>query len=150
MASVNKVILVGNLGRDPELKYTPSGTAVANFTLATNEKWKDREGKETEQTEWHRIVVFGKLAEICGEYLHKGKQVYLEGKIRSRTFKDREGVDKTVVEIRADNMVMLGRGEGQGGGGGRSESYSPNRSAGSGKPASAPTEPEYSDEDIPF
>jgi len=143
MASVNKVILVGNLGRDPELKYTPNGTAMANFTLATNEKWKDKEGKEQEATEWHRIVVFGKLAEICGEYLHKGRQIYLEGKIRSRTYKDREGVEKTVYEIRADNMVMLGKGEG---GGGRSEGGS--RSEG-GRPA-ADKDPEFSDEDIPF
>lgn len=147
MASVNKVILVGNLGRDPELKYTPNGTAIANFTLATNEKWKDREGKETEQTEWHRIVAFGKLAEICGEYLHKGKQIYLEGKIRSRTYKDREGVDKTIVEIRAENMVMLGRGEGQGGG--RPEGQAPKTASGP-KPAPERPEPEYSDEDIPF
>ena len=156
MASVNKVILVGNLGRDPELKYTPNGTAVANFTLATNEKWKDREGKEVEATEWHRITVFGKLAEICGEYLHKGRQIYLEGKIRSRTYKDREGVEKTVYEIRADNMVMLGKGDG---GGPRSEGASRGDGAPRGEGAPKPdggsrpaagADPEFSDEDIPF
>lgn len=148
MASVNKVILVGNLGRDPELKYTPNGTAMANFTLATNEKWKDKEGKEQEATEWHRIVVFGKLAEICGEYLHKGRQIYLEGKIRSRTYKDREGVEKTVYEIRAENMVMLGRGEGgprsEGGPRGGGERGGADRGGTDAGPEA------FVDEDIPF
>jgi single-strand DNA-binding protein len=137
MGSVNKVILLGNLGRDPELKYTPNGSAVANFTLATNESWKDKEGQKQEHTEWHRIVVWGKLAEICGEYLHKGRQVYIEGSIRSRTYKDRDGNERSATEIRADNLVMIGRSEGGRGGdqdrGGASEK-----------------EPEYSDEDIPF
>ncbi len=134
MGSVNKVILLGNLGRDPELKYTPNGTPVANFTVATNETWKDKEGNKQEHTEWHRVVVWGKLAEICGEYLHKGRQVYIEGSIRSRTYKDRDGNDRTAVEIRADNLVMVGKGEGRGE---------------SGQNA-AEKEPEYSDEDIPF
>lgn len=134
MASVNKVILIGNLGRDPELRYTPSGTAVANFTLATNEKWKNKNGEKQEHTEWHRIVAWGKLAEICGEYLHKGRQVYIEGVIRSRNYKDKEGVEKTSTEIRADNMVMLGRAEG-----GAPAAKEP--SGGSS---------EFSDDDIPF
>lgn len=144
MASVNKVILVGNLGRDPELKYTPSGAAVVNFTLATNDKWKDKEGNKQEHTEWHRIVAWNKLAEICGEYLHKGRQVYIEGSIRSRTYKDREGRDKTVTEIRAGNMVMLGRG-----------GDSSSNSSRDGDPGPAPSEgasensAEY-DDDIPF
>lgn len=139
MGSVNKVILLGNLGRDPELKYTPSGAAVANFTIATNETWKDKDGQKQEHTEWHRIVVWGKLAEICGEYLHKGRQVYVEGSIRTRTYKDREGNEKSVTEIKADNMVMIGKGEGgpRGGGGERGGGASER-------------EPEYSDEDIPF
>ncbi len=132
MGSVNKVILLGNLGRDPELKYTPSGAAVANFTIATNETWKDKDGQKQEHTEWHRVVVWGKLAEICGEYLHKGRQVYIEGSIRSRTYKDREGVEKSVTEIKADNMVMIGKGDAPAKGG------------------AAEKEPEYSDEDIPF
>ena len=136
MGSVNKVILLGNLGRDPELKYTPNGSAVANFTLATNETWKDKEGQKQEHTEWHRIVVWGKLAEICGEYLHKGRQVYIEGSIRSRTYKDRDGNERTATEIRADNLVMIGRAEG-----GRSGDHD---RGGSEK------EPEYSDDDIPF
>jgi single-strand DNA-binding protein len=136
MGSVNKVILLGNLGRDPELKYTPSGAAVANFTIATNETWKDKDGQKQEHTEWHRVVVWGKLAEICGEYLHKGRQVYIEGSIRSRTYKDREGVEKSVTEIKADNMVMIGKGE--------------SGPAKGGDRGAAEREPEYSDEDIPF
>jgi len=136
MGSVNKVILLGNLGRDPELKYTPSGSPVATFTLATNERWKDKEGNKQEHTEWHRIVIFGKLAEIAGEYLRKGRQVYLEGSIRSRTYKDRDGNDKSTTDIRVDTMVMIGgRGEGEGGEGSRAAAEKP---------------PEYSDEDIPF
>ena len=139
MGSVNKVILLGNLGRDPELRYTPSGSPVANFTLATNESWKDKEGQKQEHTEWHRVVAFGKLAEICGEHLRKGKQIYAEGAIRSRTYKDREGVDKTTVEIRADTLVMLGKPEG---------------SRGPAEPGPRPVperaEPEFNDDDIPF
>ena len=135
MGSVNKVILLGNLGRDPELRYTPNGSPVATFTLATNEQWKDKDGNKQEHVEWHRIVAFGKLAEICGEYLRKGRQVYIEGSIRSRSFKDREGNDRTVSEVRADNLVMVGRAEGGGAEGGRSTAEKP---------------PEYSDEDIPF
>lgn len=137
MASVNKVILIGNLGRDPELRYTPSGTAVANFTVATNETWKDKDGTKQEHTEWHRVVAWGKLAEIAGEYLRKGRQVYIEGSIRSRTYKDKDGNERTAVEIRADNMVMLG---------GRSEGSLPE-----GKAASEAAQPEYTpDDDIPF
>jgi len=137
MGSVNKVIILGNVGRDPELKYTPSGTAVTNFTVATNERWKDREGSQQEHTEWHRIVAWGKLAEICGEYLSKGRQVYIEGAIRSRTYKDRDGNDRTAFDIRADNVVLLGSG------GGGSKSSEASR-------ASDDQEPEYSDDDIPF
>jgi len=143
MGSVNKVILLGNLGKDPELKYTPSGSAVANFTIATNETWKDKEGQKQEHTEWHRIVVWGKLAEICGEYLHKGRQVYIEGSIRSRTYKDREGVEKSITEIKADNMVMIGKGDGQGPAKGGERPVDRGGAAGE-------KEPEYSDEDIPF
>jgi single-strand DNA-binding protein len=144
MGSVNKVILVGNLGRDPELKYTPSGTAVANFTLATSENWKDKDGQKQEHTEWHRVVMFGKLAEICGEYLRKGRQVYIEGSIRSRTYKDREGVEKSTFEIRGDTMVMLGKAEG----GGPSRSFSPPEAPGPKEVAEK--EPEFNDDDIPF
>lgn len=108
MASVNKVILVGNLGADPEVRYAPSGTAVANFSLATTDQWTNKEGGKEEKTEWHRIVAFGRLGEICGEYLHKGKQVYVEGRLQTRSWEDREGVKRYTTEIVANTMQMLG------------------------------------------
>ncbi len=106
---VNKVILLGNLGSDPELRYTPSGVAVANFNLATNERWPDKEGNMQEKTEWHRIVCWRKLAEIAGEYLKKGSPVYLEGKLQTRNWEDQNGVKRFQTEIIANNMQMLGR-----------------------------------------
>jgi single-strand DNA-binding protein len=109
MASVNKVILIGNLGRDPDLRYTTSGTAVANFTMATTDKWSDPSGEKKERTEWHRIVVWGKQAEICGEYLRKGKQVYVEGSLQTREWTDREGHKRYTTEVRAQRFQMLGR-----------------------------------------
>ena len=111
MAGVNKVILVGNLGRDPETKYTPQGTAIVTFSLATSENRKDKDGNWKEHTEWHRIVVFGKLAENCGQYLKKGRQVYVEGAISSRSYKDKEGQDKTIYEIRASQIIFLAKGK---------------------------------------
>lgn len=114
MAGINKVILVGNLGADPEIRYTPGGTAVANFRLATSET-RLKDGQKETKTEWHKIVAFGKLAEICGEYLSKGKQVYIEGKIQTRSWDDRDGNKKYMTEIIANVMQMLGgapRGEG--------------------------------------
>lgn len=117
--SVNKAILVGNLGKDPELRYTPSGTAVATFPIATTERFKDREGNRQERTEWHNIVAWRQLAEICGKYLHKGKQVYIEGKIQTRSYDDRDGNKRYITEIVADQMQMLGsRDDSQGGSGG--------------------------------
>ena len=117
--SVNKVILVGNLGKDPELKYTPAGAAVVNFSLATSESYKDREGNRQTKTEWHNIVAWRQLAEICGKFLHKGKQVYIEGKITTRKWQDRDGNDRYTTEIVADQMQMLGRaGDDSGGQGG--------------------------------
>jgi len=107
--SINKVILVGNLGKDPELRYTPTGTPVATFPLATSEKFKDRDGQPQERTEWHNIVAWRGLADICGKYLHKGKQVYIEGKIQTRKYQDRDGQDRYITEIIADQMQMLGR-----------------------------------------
>jgi single-strand DNA-binding protein len=107
MASVNKVILVGNLGRDPETKYLPSGDAVCNFSIATSETWKDKAGEKQEATEWHRISAFGKLAEICGQYLKKGSTVYIEGSIKTRTY-EKDGEKRYATEIRADRMQMLG------------------------------------------
>src|SRR3569832_1466197 len=116
MASVNKVILVGNLGRDPEVRTFPSGDRVANVTIATTDKWKDKQtGEAKEATEWHRVEFNGRLAEIAGEYLRKGSQVYVEGSIRSRKYTDKDGIERNITEIRADTMQMLGNREGMGG-----------------------------------
>ncbi len=120
MGSVNKVILIGNLGRDPEVRHTPSGAAVTNFSIATNEAWNNRDGQREERTEWHRIVAFGKLAEICGQYLKRGKQVYVEGRLQTRQWEDRDGNKKSTTEIVATNITMLGRA-----GEGPSDSYAP-------------------------
>ena len=114
MAGINKVILVGNLGKDPEVRYTAGGSQVANFTIATSERFQ-KDGQTEERTEWHNIVAFGRLAEICGEYLRKGKQVYLEGRLQTRQWEDKDGVKRYTTEIVAQNMMMLG---GPGGGGG--------------------------------
>ncbi|MFQ5585780.1 MAG: single-stranded DNA-binding protein [Thermodesulfobacteriota bacterium] len=114
MAGVNKAILVGNLGADPEIRYTPSGTAVTNFRIATSETRTNREGQKETKTEWHRIVTFGKLAEICGEYLAKGKQVYIEGRLQTRSWDDRDGNKRQTTEIVANVMQMLGRAGDQG------------------------------------
>jgi single-strand DNA-binding protein len=115
MASVNKVILVGNLGRDPETRYLPSGEAVTNISVATTDTWKDKtSGEKKEQTEWHRVAFFGRLAEIAGEYLKKGSQVYIEGQLRTRKWQDKEGKDRYTTEIRADSMQMLGSRAGSG------------------------------------
>ena len=115
MASINKVILVGNLGRDPETRYLPSGEAVTNISVATTSSWKDKtSGEKKEETEWHRVSAFGRLAEIMGEYLKKGSQVYVEGQLRTRKWQDKDGQDRYSTEIRADVMQMLGRREGAG------------------------------------
>jgi single-strand DNA-binding protein len=117
MASVNKVILVGNLGKDPETRYAPSGDAICNITLATTDSWRDKaSGEKREATEWHRVVFFGKLAEIAGQYLRKGSQVYVEGSLRTRKWQDKDGQDRYTTEIRADEMKMLGSRQGMGGG----------------------------------
>ncbi len=108
MSSVNKVILVGNLGRDPETRYMPNGDAITNISIATTSTWKNKAGEKQEATEWHRIAFFGKLAEIAGEYLRKGSQVYIEGKLRTRKWQDKDGLDKYTTEIIADAMQMLG------------------------------------------
>ena len=119
MASLNKVILIGNLGADPEVRYTASGSTVANFRIATSEQWNDRNGERQERTEWHRIVVWGRQAETCGEYLRKGRSVYVEGRIQTREWEDKDGNRRWTTEINADRVLFLGgRGEGGGGGGG--------------------------------
>ena len=114
MASVNKVILVGNLGRDPETRYMPDGGAITNISVATTDVWKDKQGEKQEKTEWHRVAFFGKLAEIAGEYLKKGRQIYVEGRLQTRKWQDKEGQDRYTTEIIADRMQMLGSREGSG------------------------------------
>ena len=138
MASINKVILIGNLGKDPEVRYTPNGAAICNITLATTRSWKNKDsGDKVEETEWHRVVFYDRLAEIAGEYLKKGRPVYVEGRLKTRKWQDKEGVDKYTTEIVADNMQLLGGREGQGGeqGGGGGASGS-SRGAERGNPGS--------------
>jgi single-strand DNA-binding protein len=138
MASVNKVILIGNLGRDPEVRYAPSGSAICNITLATSRNWKDKtSGERQEETEWHRVVFFDRMAEVAGEYLKKGKSVYIEGRLKTRKWTDKDGVEKYTTEIMADKMEMLGSREGGGGMGGGDDADQTARSASA--PRSAPT-----------
>lgn len=138
--SVNKVILVGNLGKDVDLRYTPSGAAVATFSLATTERFKDKEGKAQEKTEWHNIVAWRQLAEICGKFLHKGKQIYIEGKIQTRSYDDRDGNKRYITEIVADQMQMLGgKGEDSGQAAGQGGSQSRPQQQPQGKAAAAAT-----------
>lgn len=117
MASVNKVILIGNLGRDPEVRYAPSGAAICNVTIATSRQWKNKDsGERQEETEWHRVVFYDRLAEIAGEYLKKGRPVYVEGRLKTRKWTDKDGVEKYTTEIVAETMQLLGGREGGGGG----------------------------------
>ncbi|MHB8354527.1 MAG: single-stranded DNA-binding protein [Burkholderiales bacterium] len=149
MASVNKVILVGNLGRDPEVRYMPDGGAITNISVATTDTWKDKAGEKQEKTEWHRVAFFGKLAEIAGEYLKKGSQVYLEGRLQTRKWQDKDGQDKYTTEIVADRMQMLGTRSGGGSAGGDM----PSGGSGGGAPQkSSGTGGKFDDfpDDIPF
>jgi single-strand DNA-binding protein len=144
---VNKVILIGNLGQDPEVKYMPSGSAVANLSLATSESWKDKStGEQVEKTEWHRLVFFNRLAEIAGEYLHKGSKIYAEGRLQTRKWQDRDGNDKYTTEIRVDQMQML---DSRSGPGASVSAPSQSRDRSSAQPQPVTTEPEF-DDDIPF
>jgi single-strand DNA-binding protein len=148
MASVNRVILVGNLGRDPELRYIPSGQAVANFTLATNDRWRDKEGNNQERTEWHRIVVWGKSAENCAQYLQKGRSVYIEGRLQTREWEDKDGNKRQTTETIAQTVQFLGGRGGAGGGaepGGGPTGDSGSSGAGSGGGESPPPS-----SDVPF
>jgi single-strand DNA-binding protein len=158
---INKVILVGNLGKDPETRYMPNGKAVTNFSIATSESWKDKQtGEQREQTEWHNIVMYDRLAEIAAEYLKKGSQVYVEGKLRTRKWQDKEGRDRYTTEINANEMQMLGGrsgggGAGMGGGGGtgggeRSEGRAAPAGGGRGAPAPSGGDDSPFDDDIPF
>ena len=144
MGSVNKVILVGNLGRDAELRYTPGGAAVATLNLATTEVWNDKQGQKQEKTEWHRIVLWGKQAESLQEYLVKGKQIYIEGRLQTRQWDDKEGNKRYTTEIKADRITLLG-----GGGGGRSGGMDRGGSHQASGPEEPPMEP-ITDDDIPF
>lgn len=144
---INKVILVGNLGADPETRYMPSGSAVTNLSVATSESWKDKQtGEQKDRTEWHKVVMFDRLAEIAAEYLRKGSQVYIEGKLQTRKWQDRDGNDRWTTEIRANEMQMLG---GRGGGGGAAPMSSGSQDSG---PPGAPPQagPDDFDDDIPF
>ena len=155
--SVNKVILIGNLGKDPEVKYTPSGMAVANFTLATNERYKDKEGNWQDKTEWHNLVAFQRTAEIVGEYLKKGRSVYIEGKLQTRSWDDKEsGQKKYRTEILVNDVVLLGGREGGESGGGysrggqKSSGFDQSGADYDNAPAPAAHPTEVTDEDIPF
>jgi len=168
MASVNKVIVLGNLGRDPEVRYTPNGSAVCNLRIATTRNWKSKDsGEKMEETEWHSVVLYDRQAEIAGEYLKKGRPVYIEGRLKTRKWTDKEGVERYTTEIVADSMQLLGGREGGGGGGaeddggGYSERAAPQRQAPAARPAAAPAAsrpaPQKSstgfdnmDDDIPF
>ena len=161
MASVNKVILIGNLGKDPEVRYLPSGSAICNLTIATSRQSKDKvSGEKQEETEWHRVVMFDRLAEISGEYLKKGKSVYIEGRLRTRKWTDKEGVERYSTEIVAQEMTMLGgRDSGSGSGSGSAdESSSSNAARSAPGPRPAPSKPaaksatgfDDMDDDIPF
>ncbi len=141
--SVNKAILIGNLGKDPEVRYTGSGVAVATFSMATSESWRDPEGNTQERTEWHNIVAWRKLAEICGEYLKKGNKVYVEGRLQYRTYDDKNGVKRYVTEIVMDELVMLDSK-------GRDGSNAASSEKGSALPPPPPSGPTAKDDDLPF
>jgi len=157
MKSVNKAILIGNLGKDPEVKYTPQGTAVAKFSLATNERFKDKDGNWQDRTEWHNVVAWARLAEICGEYLKKGGKVYIEGRIQTHSWDDKQsGQKKYMTEIVAQDLVLLS-GRGEGGGGSDESGFSRTRAASAGGGAAKPPQQDdfaqtggVTDEDIPF
>jgi single-strand DNA-binding protein len=145
MGSVNKVILVGNLGRDAELRYTPAGAAVATLNMATTEVWNDKNGQRQEKTEWHRVVLWGKPAESLTEYLTKGKQIYVEGRLQTRQWDDKDGNKRYTTEIRGDRVVLLG------GGGGRGAAMDRSADAGSHTASPGPESPDpLTDDDIPF
>lgn len=158
MASVNKVIIVGNLGRDPEVRYSPDGTAICNVSLATTSQWKDKNtGEKREETEWHRVVFYNRLAEIAGEFLRKGRSVYIEGRLKTRKWTDKNDVDRYTTEIIADQMQMLGGREGgsQGGAGATAEQYQATREGRAAPPAGNPANAGVAgianlEDDVPF
>jgi single-strand DNA-binding protein len=139
--SVNKVILVGRLGKDPEVKYTQTGVPVARFTIATDESWKDQSGEKQQRTEWHNIVAWRKLAEICGQYLNKGKLVYIEGRLQTRSWEDKEGNKRYTTEVQADNMVMLSA---------RTDEARQEKGVAAAASSNSGFEAEITDDDVPF
>jgi single-strand DNA-binding protein len=143
--SLNRVLLIGNLGKDPELRFTPGGRAVARFPVATSEVWSDQDGQRQERTEWHNVVVWGKQAETCGQYLSKGRQVFLEGSIRSRQYDDKDGNKRYITEVIAQRVQFLGN---RGGGAGPGAGDAPSR--GGGGSSEPPPPPLAEDDDIPF
>jgi single-strand DNA-binding protein len=155
MGTVNKVIIVGNMGRDAEVRYTPGGAAVATLSLATTDVWNDKAGQRQEKTEWHRVVLWGKQAETLAEYLTKGRQIYVEGRLQTRQWDDKDGNKRYTTEIRSDRVVLLGgRGGSTGEGGGGGGDYGSPRSSGSSSSSSPaggpPGPPELTEDDIPF
>lgn len=152
--SVNKVILLGRLGQNPEIRYTPSGAAVANFSVATNESWTDKSGQKQERTEWHRVVVWGKLAELCNQYLGKGRQVYLEGRLQTRQWQDKDGQTKYTTEVQAQTVQFLGGQAGVGAGSGAGAGSHSRDGGGDFAPGPMATggggEPSFTEDDIPF
>jgi len=148
---INKVILVGNLGKDPDIRYTASGAAIANITIATTESWRDKQsGEKQEKTEWHRVVFFSRLAEIVGEYLRKGSQIYVEGRLQTRKWQDQSGQDRYTTEIVANEMQMLG-GRGDGGGQAPQAGFRDKPAAAKAAPSQTPrAEEDFQDDDIPF
>lgn len=150
MASLNKVIIIGNLTRDPEVRYAANGNAVCNFTVATNERWKDKSGEQQERTEFHRVVVWGRQAETCGEYLNKGRSVYVEGRLQTREWEDKEGNKRWTTEINADRVLFLGGG-GEGSGRGEGGNYkSSTPSSGGGYGGGGRNVSDLDSSDIPF
>lgn len=143
--SVNKVILIGRLGSNPDVRYTPSGAAVANFNIATNEFWNDKNGQKQERTEWHRIVVWGKQAQLCGEYLTKGRQIYIDGRLQTRQWQDKDGQNRYTTEVIANTVQFLGSA-----GERTSPQVDSNQSAGFEAPSVKVEEPSFKEEDIPF
>lgn len=160
--AVNKVILIGNLGQNPEVRYSPSGQAVSNLSIATNESWTDKNGQKQDKTEWHRLVVFGKLAELCAQYLQKGRQIYVEGKLQTRQWQDKDGQTKYTTEVVAQTIQFLGGNAGAGAGRGDNAgagAYSGQQSGGAPQynaapsyaaDSSMPNEPTFTEEDVPF
>ena len=157
MAGVNKVIILGHLGKDPEMRYQPSGAAIANFSVATSETFKDKDGNKQERTEWHRIVLFGRIAEIAGEYLRKGSMAYVEGRLQTRKWTDKEGQERYTTEIVGDRLQLVGARGGGGGGAASFDEEDQSRPSGGGSSAGGarknempPAPAEDFDDDIPF